>query len=123
MHELSIAHNVVEIASHAANEAGINRIQAVHLKLGALSGVEKDSLLFCYEIAAEGTRLQGSRLEIDEIPVAIYCPHCDDILPLPGVQALCCPRCGTSSADIRQGYELEVISLEYESSDEPELSL
>ncbi|MCK6578982.1 MAG: hydrogenase maturation nickel metallochaperone HypA [Anaerolineae bacterium] len=122
MHELSIAHNLIEIAAQAAEAAGVDRIQAVQLKLGALSGVEKDALLFCYAIAAEGTRLQGSRLEIAEIPVAIYCPRCDDVLPLDGVQALCCPRCGTPSADIRQGYELEVISLEYESSDEPAAS-
>ncbi len=54
----------------AAQRGG--RVTAVHLKLGALSGVVKDALLFSYEIACQGSCLEGSRLEIEELPVIAF---------------------------------------------------
>ena len=114
MHELSIAENLIEIASNAAQAAGVQQVQAVHLRLGALSGVVAEALLFSYEIAAAGTPLEGSQLVIQAVPAAIYCPTCAGVVELPTIQAFICPACGTSSADVRQGHELEIISLEVE---------
>lgn len=112
MHELSIAHNLVEIAARAAENAGVRHVEAVYLRLGALSGVVKDALLFAYEVAAAGTPLAGSRLEIEDVPVSLYCPTCDVTSTLPGIQLFQCPLCGTPSGDIRQGREIELVSLE-----------
>ena len=61
MHELSIAMSIVEMAEEEAVRRGV-RVSAVHLKLGALAGVVKDALIFSYEIACQGTTLEGSRL-------------------------------------------------------------
>ena len=44
MHELSIAMSIVELAEEEAERRGVH-INAVHLKLGALSGVVKEALL------------------------------------------------------------------------------
>lgn len=114
MHELSIAQNLVEIANTAAQQANVQRVTAIRLQLGALSGVVKDSLLFCYDIASAGTLLEGSKLLIEELPVIIYCPQCQQTVALETVQAFCCPVCGTFSSDVRQGRELEILSLEAE---------
>jgi hydrogenase nickel incorporation protein HypA/HybF len=112
MHELSIACSLVEMAAQAANDAGAARVEAVHLRLGALAGVVKDALLFSYEIATQGTILAGSRLEIEDVPVVIYCGSCRMTSSLTSLQSFRCPHCGQPSADIRQGRELELISLE-----------
>lgn len=117
MHELSIAYNLVETATQAAKKAGVTQVNLVHLRLGALSGVVKDALLFGYEIATEGTMLAGSRLVIEELPVIVFCPQCQQNRPLAGVQLLCCPDCGTPTPHIVQGKELQLVSLEY--ADEP----
>ena len=45
MHELSIAMSIVELAQEEGERRGA-RVNAVHLKLGALSGVVKDCLLY-----------------------------------------------------------------------------
>ena len=45
---------------------GGQRVTALHLKLGALSGVVKESLNFSWEIACQGTALDGSQLVIEE---------------------------------------------------------
>ena len=42
MHELSIALNILDIASKEAERNGGGVVQAVHIRLGPLSGVVKD---------------------------------------------------------------------------------
>lgn len=77
MHELSIAHGLVEAASEAAREAGAVKVNEVRVRVGLLSGVAAPALQFCYGIAAAGTPLEGSKLLIRELPVVIYCPRCE----------------------------------------------
>lgn len=112
MHELAIAYNLVEMADHAARQADVERVIAVHLRLGALSNVVDDALRFGYDVATQGTRLEGSRLEIEQVPVVVYCQHCDAEVPLPSLQLFQCPLCATPTRDIRQGKELELTHLE-----------
>jgi hydrogenase nickel incorporation protein HypA/HybF len=111
MHELSIAISIVELAEEEAERRGV-QVNAVHLKLGALSGVVKDALLSCYEMACEGTALQGSRLLVEDVPVVIFCPRCRAQRPLSSMQLFCCSECGTPCSEIVQGKELEVVALE-----------
>ncbi len=66
MHELSIAMSIVDGVREEAEKRGIACVEAVHLRLGPLSGVDKDALLFSYPMACEGTLLENSRLEITE---------------------------------------------------------
>ena len=112
MHELSIAYSLVETAQEAARAAQAPSVSVVHLRIGALSGVDTRALLFGYDIAASGTLLEGSTLAVEELPVVIYCKNCDRLTTLEGVQAFRCTLCGTPSAEIRQGRELEIVSLE-----------
>ena len=41
-----------------------------------LSGVVKEALMSAYEMASEGTPLEGTALVIDEIPAVIHCAVC-----------------------------------------------
>ncbi|MGC1371964.1 MAG: hydrogenase maturation nickel metallochaperone HypA [Candidatus Sulfotelmatobacter sp.] len=111
MHELSIAMSIVELAEEEAEKRGV-QIEAVHLKLGALSGVVREALLSCYEMACEGTTAQGSRLVIEDVPVIIFCATCNTQRTLSSVQLFSCPECGTPSWEVVQGKELEVVALE-----------
>jgi hydrogenase nickel incorporation protein HypA/HybF len=111
MHELSIAMSIVELAEEEAESRGV-KIEAVHLKLGALSGVVKDALRSCYEMACADSPLKGSRLIVEDVPIIIFCPSCQAQRPLSSVQLFCCPECGTPTSQIVQGKELEVVALE-----------
>jgi hydrogenase nickel incorporation protein HypA/HybF len=112
MHELSIATAIVELAEEESELRGGVAIDAVHLRVGALSGVVKDALLSCYGLASEGTRLEGSRLIIEEVPVIVYCPACAARAPLEALQAFRCPRCGAPTNEVVEGRELEVVAME-----------
>lgn len=116
MHELSIAMSIVELAQEEAENRGV-QVEAVHLKLGALSGVVKEALLSCYEMVCDDTPLQGSRLLIEDVPVVIFCPSCRGERPLSSVQLFCCPECGTPASEVVHGKELEVVALEVKECD------
>jgi hydrogenase nickel incorporation protein HypA/HybF len=111
MHELSIAMSIVDMAQEEAERRDV-KIDAVHLELGPLSGVVAEALLFSYEVACSGTRLEGSQLVIKEVPIEVYCPVCEAQRILLSMQCLCCPECGTPTADVIHGKELVVIALE-----------
>src|SRR5215510_7584416 len=100
MHELSIAMSIIEGAAEEAARHGAVKVDAVHLKLGLLSGVAKDALLFSYELACEGTALEGSRLVIEEVPTTAYCPNCEVERALTAIQRMCCPVCGAPPPQI-----------------------
>jgi hydrogenase nickel incorporation protein HypA/HybF len=112
MHELSIAVELVSVATNAAQSANATRVETVHLRLGVMSGVVKDALLFAYDVATKDTLLEGSRLEIEDVPLRLYCAVCEREVEVPTVQLICCPDCGTPSTDIRQGRELEIETME-----------
>lgn len=115
MHELGLARGIVDLAHSAATEAGAPRVTAVRVQVGRMAGVEAGALLFSFDLAAEGTRVEGARLVIDDVPVAIWCAECRAERELPGIQRFRCPACDTPSGDIRRGRELEVTSIEVES--------
>jgi len=114
MHELSIAMSMVEMATEEAARRGGAQVNALHLKLGALSGVVKDALLFSWDVACEDTPLAGSRLVIEEVPVMVYCPACQAERTLASIRQFFCPVCETPTPEILRGKELEVVALEIE---------
>lgn len=66
MHELSIALSLVDLASEKAAALGDVRVDAIFIRVGPLSGVVRESLLFCFDEAARGTAIDGARLEIQD---------------------------------------------------------
>lgn len=60
MHEVGIAMSIAELAQEEAAKAGGGRIAAVHVRIGALSGVVREALEFAWPSVAE------YRLEIED---------------------------------------------------------
>jgi hydrogenase nickel incorporation protein HypA/HybF len=112
MHELSIAIGIVDMATEEAARHGADRVDVVRLRLGRLSGVVPRALLASYELACEQTPLEGSRLEIEDLPVIIYCPRCRANTEIASIHLIACAACGTPGADVVQGREIEVVALE-----------
>lgn len=114
MHELSIAHHLVELAVEAAKDAGIQRVRALHLKLGVLSGVVKESLEFAFDVIIQGTPLEGARLVIEEVPVKVYCSQCQAVSTLTKPFPMRCSACGARTGEVLEGREIELYALEEE---------
>lgn len=115
MHELSIATSLVEVAREEAARRDARAVRAVYLKLGALSGVVREALEFAFDVATEGTVLEGAALEIEEVGARVFCPACEEekelMRPAAAFRAAC-PTCGAPAPEIRGGDELELTALE-----------
>lgn len=109
MHELAVA---TELVTQVERAAGSEQVIAVHVRLGRLSGLVPDSLEFCFQIAAKGTVLEGARLVVESIEPVIWCPSCQAAVTLESTTRLHCPVCGTASALVLAGRDLELRSLE-----------
>lgn len=67
MHELSIAQSILVIVRQHLPEDRNREVKSVKLKVGNLSGIVPESLQFCFQMASEGTEMQGARLEIEPV--------------------------------------------------------
>lgn len=112
MHELSIAMSIVELAEEESARRGGAQVSAIHLKLGALSGVVSEALLSSWELASEQSDVRGSKLVIEKLPVVVYCPVCAASRTLESVQDFRCPECRNVVSEVTQGRELQVFAME-----------
>jgi hydrogenase nickel incorporation protein HypA/HybF len=112
MHELSIAVGIIEGVLEESERRGGLTVEAVRVRLGRMSGVDKDALLFAYQIARQDTPLASARLEIEDVNLVIFCPTCDRELETEPSAGAFCPRCGALVSRVVQGDELEITALE-----------
>jgi hydrogenase nickel incorporation protein HypA/HybF len=112
MHELSIAMSIVDGALEELKQHGAAEAKSLRLRVGRLSGVDKDALLFSYEVACQGTALDGSKLLIEEIDVTIMCPSCRAERAIRCFPMLICSECGAVADHVMHGEELEITGME-----------
>jgi hydrogenase nickel incorporation protein HypA/HybF len=112
MHELSIALSMIEQISEESERQGGFVVEAIHLRIGVLSGVDRNALASAYELACEGTPLEGSRLVVESVPLVIRCTGCGQERSPSSPTQLCCRQCETAAQEVIQGKELEITTLE-----------
>jgi hydrogenase nickel incorporation protein HypA/HybF len=115
MHELSIAMSIVEMAAEEAERHASERVTAVHLKLGLMSGVVKAALVSAFELAREGSPLEQCLLVIEDVPITVDCRRCGAETAVVSWQDFRCVICGEPAEEIVHGRELEVSALELQS--------
>lgn len=112
MHELSLALDLVELATAEAERIGNVRVVALHLRLGPLAGVVEEALRFSFDVAAADTPIAGARLEILPEAVLAWCPHCEEARALADVRIRCCSECGRPTPELTAGDAFELTGLE-----------
>jgi hydrogenase nickel incorporation protein HypA/HybF len=110
MHELTLANNLVELASsHAAGQGG-RRVTQVNIRLGELCGIAR-ALYFCFGPATRNTLCEGAVLHIAEVPLSIHCESCDCAKRPLSPFNLICPECGRRARKVLSGREMELVSI------------
>lgn len=116
MHEMSIAHGLVESVTDAAAARGAFRVTRVAVRIGRVSGVVPEALAFAWDVATAGTAAAGATLEIEPVPLTLRCGDCGEITLDDTLPRFVCPRCGDPAVVVR-GRELELTLMEID--DEP----
>ena len=99
MHELAIAESIVGIAGRHANGRRVTKVQ---LKVGHLRQVVPSALAFSFELAAQGTFVEGAELEMEEVPALGSCRGCGAESRLRAFP-LQCEACGGSTCRFSRG--------------------
>ena len=107
MHELSICQGIVESVCEAVPEG---EVLVVTVEIGKLSGVVPEAVRFCFDACAHGTRVEGARLDVVEVPGRGRCGSCDRELDMDELIARC--SCGNPFLEIVRGRELRIRSVE-----------
>ncbi|MDD2205749.1 MAG: hydrogenase maturation nickel metallochaperone HypA [Aminobacterium sp.] len=111
MHEMSLVESVIESLLQLKEQYGWERVEKVTLHVGAMRQVIPDVMIFAYQIATEHTPLEGSKMEIIEVPMHFRCKKClkewgEDQMDF------VCPFCGGFDVDVLSGMELDIESVE-----------
>ena len=109
MHELSITRNIVAIAGEAARGC---RVRRVTVEIGRLSGISPDALSFAFDVAAQGSAVEGAMLDIREIEGRARCAACGAEFATATLLDSC--ACGSYDLVRIGGEELSVKSLDIE---------
>lgn len=111
MHELAIANSIVNAVLEEAAKRNLGAVTAIGLRIGALSDVVPEALEFGFSAIAAGTILEGTRLEIESVPVAGACLTCHEVFDVKGL-VFACPDCGSADIKVQKGQELDIAYIE-----------
>lgn len=113
MHELSIAHAILQrVAAEAESRPGA-RFSKVGVRVGELSGVNADALSFGFEMLVKETRWEQLALEIEFSPRVQRCGDCNYEFTVEKYETAC-PKCGGETTLCIGGEELDVMFIEME---------
>lgn len=113
MHELSLAEAMLDIIKEQAELERFNKVTSVILEIGALSHVEADAMLFCFDAVVEGSLAEGAILKIEHTSAKGQCSDCHKINTIENVYEAC-PYCGAFGLKILEGDEIRILKLEVE---------
>ena len=111
MHEVGIMQSALDIAVEWAGRQRADRIERLGMRVGALSGVVPDALEFAFEALKQDTVASTAQLEVEYVPVQIYCTACEREVACDGFSSMC-TECGGFETEVSQGRELEVTFVE-----------
>lgn len=107
MHELALMESVVSAISGQLDD---QRVLTVRLEIGRLTCVFPDALRFCFDVCTRGTRLEGSELDIVEVPGRARCDRCQKVHDVAHLGEIC--PCGNVAMNIVAGQELRLKEVE-----------
>lgn len=113
MHEMAIANSVLEALEKEAARFPGKRIVKVGLRIGALAGVDREALSFCFEALVRGTEWEPLELSIEFCRRRHRCDACSQAFVVEAYE-VSCPLCGSLSTTFLGGDELELAYMEVE---------
>jgi hydrogenase nickel incorporation protein HypA/HybF len=115
MHELSICDSIARAATQHADG---RRVRSVQLRVGALRQVVPDTLIFCWSVVSRGPLLEGSTMDIEQVPGVIECRDCGTRSELNRF-VLRCPDCAGGAVTVVAGEELLIVSIDVDGEMDP----
>jgi hydrogenase nickel incorporation protein HypA/HybF len=113
MHEVALAHELLETITGVARQEGAHRVIRATLEVGELTCVQPEALTFAFSVLQPGTVAEGCELVVESVPLRVRCPSCawegPGDLERPG-----CRGCAGQSLEVVGGRQLRLVSIDVE---------
>ena len=107
MHELGIAQEIIDRVAREMQKHPGARPRAVGVKIGEISGVDRDALAFGFEALVKDTRWQTLALDVEYLPRRHRCPKCKTEFNVRHFETHCI-GCGNTETVMISGDELDI---------------
>jgi hydrogenase nickel incorporation protein HypA/HybF len=109
VHELSICGSIAEIVTRRAAD---RPVATIHLRIGQLRQVVPDTLVYCWGLVSTDTELDGSVLEVENVPASIRCADCGATTVVGDLPLFMCSACTGVDVSVVSGEEFLITALE-----------
>ncbi len=113
MHELWICRNILEIIKEYAVKQNCTRVKMICLEVGELTMIDKQAILFNFDVISKGTIAENTILKFIDITGQAWCDACQTDVQINRYDQPCA-NCGGFLHNIKAGEELRVKSMEVE---------
>ena len=115
MHEVSLIRNIFNTLEQEFSKEKMDKITTIHLRLGKLSNAEPVLMQNAFKAVTQSeNRFIKVNLEIEIIPVKIFCADCNQYSIIENY-SFKCHHCGKPNNNITQGEELLISRVSFES--------
>jgi hydrogenase nickel incorporation protein HypA/HybF len=111
MHEMSIAQSLIDILRDEMLKHDAKALRSVRLNVGQMTAIVPDALSFCFQVATDGTEMEGARLIMEIIPLRGYCSQCEEEFEIKDY-AFVCPSCESTKINTIGGQDLSIVEIE-----------
>jgi len=114
MHELPITESILKIVLKHAAMNDVQKVTAVHLRVGKLSDLEDEWIQRYFDYLSKGTLAEGAQLKIERTPIVVKCNACATSYEVETARMgdLVCPDCGDPGKTLISGREYYIKDLE-----------
>lgn len=111
MHELAVCQSLLREVERTAQANGSGQVTRIVAGVGPLSGIEAPLLERAFTVARAGTLAAAATLEIETMPVIVWCKTCGIETAVAG-NALLCGKCADWRVELRSGDQLLLTRVE-----------
>jgi hydrogenase nickel incorporation protein HypA/HybF len=111
MHEISLVRSLFRTLEDQLSAEELTRLQAIHLEVGVLSGIEPMLLDNAYQVLRDNSPYADVVLHVRSVPISVWCDTCEETFSVTR-QRFICPTCHTASNQVRTGEELMIRQVE-----------
>ncbi len=106
MHEVSLVRSIFKTLEEEFPAEKLSRLAGINLRVGMLSNVEPVLMQNAFHAWQETEeRYQAVTLDLETVPIAIYCTTCDTTSEVQQYKFVC-TSCGQPNNNVVQGTEL-----------------
>ena len=113
MHELGIATSILETVEKEAKKHPAARFTVVGVRIGAVAGVDVDSLTFGWDAIVKDTQWESLKLKVEWVPRMNECRGCGEKFEVKDFE-IECPKCRSLNTVAISGEELDIAYIEAE---------